>query len=62
MVWVCSELSSDKKTCETWSVLEHENSFIPELSAQQRDEIIYWMIGIFAVAYVVKRIRRMLGA
>lgn len=62
MAWVCSELSSDKKTCETWVSFEQNNSIIPDLSAQQRDEIIYWMIGIFAVAYVVKRIRRMLGA
>lgn len=68
MAFVCKELSSPNLitreiSCKEWEVLEQQQaSILPDLSAADRDAILVWIVSIFAVVYVVKRIRRMLGA
>lgn len=71
MAYVCETLSTPAfitgtQTCQKWVLLEHPESnsnvsVIPDLSAADRDAILLWMVGIFAVVFVVKRIQRMLG-
>lgn len=65
MAWVCKELSNPDEithfqTCIEWE--QQQASILPDLSAADRDSILLWIVSIFAVVYVVKRIRRMLGA
>lgn len=68
MAWVCKELSSPNLitgqiVCNQWEVLEQQQaSLLPDLSAADRDAILFWFVSIFAVVYVVKRLRRMLGS
>lgn len=68
MAFVCKELSNTNlslpdNTCKEWEVLEiQQTSILPELTASDRDSILFWMISIFAVVFVVKRLRRFLGA
>lgn len=66
MAWVCKELSNPDEithfqTCIDWEQ-QQQASILPDLSAADRDAILLWIVSIFAVVYVVKRIRRMLGA
>ena len=68
MVYVCSELSSidtesNLATCKQWSVLEQQTTnVIPELTSAERDVLLSWIISIFALVFVVKRLRRMYGS
>lgn len=67
MAWVCKELSNPNLItreikCNQWEVLEQQQaSILPDLSAADRDAILLWMVSIFAVVFIVKRIRRMFG-
>jgi hypothetical protein len=68
MAYVCETLSSPafitgQQTCNKWVVLEQQqsNSFLPTLTAAERDDMLLWFIGIFAVVFIVKAIRRLLG-
>jgi hypothetical protein len=68
MAYVCETLSSPafitgQQTCNKWVVLEQQqsNSFLPTLTAAERDDMLLWFIGIFAVVFIVKAIRRLLN-
>lgn len=64
MSYVCDQITEieGSHVCSKWVELNLNTGFLPELTSQQRDEIIIWMVSIFAVVYVVKRLRRFLGA
>jgi hypothetical protein len=40
--------------CTEWQ----EASFLPDLTGADRDVILHWAIGIFALVFVVKKIMR----
>ena len=68
MAYVCETLSNPafitgQQTCNKWVVLEQQqsNSFLPTLTAAERDDMILWFVGIFAVVFTVKAIRRLLN-
>ncbi len=68
MAYVCETLSNPafitgQQTCNKWVVLEQQqsNSFLPTLTAAERDDMILWFVGIFAVVFIVKAIRRLLN-
>ncbi|EXF55956.1 hypothetical protein J502_2963 [Acinetobacter sp. 1294596] len=65
MAFICEELSSDltsPQTCTKWIVLENSNhSFMPELTTQEKDELLLWFIAIFVVVFTVKMIRKLMG-
>lgn len=42
------------QVCTEWQ----EASFLPDLSTADRDVILQWAIGIFALVFVVKKIMR----
>ena len=68
MAYICETLSAPalitgQQTCNKWVVLEQQqsNSFLPTLTAAERDDMILWFVGIFAVVFTVKAIRRLLN-
>jgi hypothetical protein len=67
MAYVCETLSSPaiitgQQTCNKWTVyVPPSTSILPELTAAERDDMLLWFIGIFAVVFIVKAIRRLLG-
>lgn len=46
--------SSTAQVCTEWQ----EASFLPDLTIADRDVILQWAIGIFALVFVVKKIMR----
>lgn len=71
MPYVCEQLSNPNEltgsqTCQNWVELEqHQTSNVltlPELTTADRDQLLLWMIGIFALVFAVKRLRRMFGS
>jgi hypothetical protein len=44
------------QVCMEWQ----EASFLPELTGADRDVILQWAIGIFALVFVVRKIMRFL--
>lgn len=64
MAYVCETLSSPalntEQTCSKW-VLHQSSGFLPTLTAAERDDMILWFVGIFAVVFTVKAIRRLLN-
>lgn len=59
MSYECKTLSPPQEgtaqVCMEWQ----ESKFLPELTAQDRDSILEWTIGIFALVFVVRKIMRM---
>lgn len=47
--------SGTAQVCTEWQ----EASFLPELTGADRDLILQWAIGIFALVFIVRRIVRM---
>lgn len=71
MAYVCTEITepiiNGASLCQRWEEVDYDftqsqSTAIPELTNADRDAILLWIVGIFAVVYVVKRIRRMLGS
>lgn len=59
MSYECKTLSPLQQgvaqVCTEWQ----EASFLPELTGADRDLILQWAIGIFALVFIVRRIVRM---
>ena len=56
MAFLCEEVNSVTNECLKWV----EHSFVPTLTTADRDHLILWAIGIFAVVFVVKQLQRLL--
>ena len=56
MAYECKtlQLQGEVPVCTEWQ----EASFLPELTGADRDVILQWAIGIFALVFVVKKIMR----
>ena len=57
MSYQCKTLVTQQNelpVCTEWQ----EASFLPELTGADRDVILQWAIGIFALVFVVKKIMR----
>ena len=66
MAYVCETLSTPDlitgyQTCTNWVVYQPSSGFLPTLTAAERDDMILWFVGIFAVVFIVKAIRRLLN-
>ena len=68
MAYVCETLSSPaiitgQQTCNKWVVLEQQqsNSFLPNLTAADKDSLLIWFIGIFVVVFTLKKILKLLS-
>ena len=66
MAYVCETLSSPayltgQQTCNKWVVLEQQqsNSFLPNLTAADKDSLLIWFIGIFVVVFTLKKILKL---
>ncbi len=62
MAYICETLSSPafltgQQTCNKWVVLEQQqsNSFLPNLTAADKDSLLIWFIGIFVVVFTLKK-------
>lgn len=60
MAYECKTLSisleGSAPVCTEWQ----EASFLPELTGADRDVILQWAIGLFALVFVAKKILRLL--
>lgn len=56
MAYECKtlQLQGELPVCTEWQ----ESSFLPELTGADRDVILQWAIGIFALVFVVRKIMR----
>lgn len=56
MAYECKtlQIQSELPVCTEWQ----EASFLPELTSADRDLILQWAIGIFALVFVVRKIMR----
>ena len=68
MAYVCETLSNPafitgQQTCNKWVVLEQQqsNSFLPNLTAADKDSLLIWFIGIFVVVFTLKKILKLLS-
>lgn len=66
MAYICETLSSPglntaQQTCSNWVEYQPSNGFLPTLTTAERDDMLLWFIGIFAVVFIVKAIRRLLN-
>ena len=65
MAYICETLSSPSlntdQTCTKWVEYQPSTGFLPTLTAAERDDMILWFVGIFAVVFTVKAIRRLLN-
>ena len=66
MAYVCETLLSPEpitgqQTCNKWVVLEQQqsNSFLPNLTAADKDSLLIWFIGIFVVVFTLKKILKL---
>lgn len=61
MSYECKTLTPPQQgvaqVCMEWQ----EASFLPDLTTADRDIILQWTIGLFALVYVIRRIVRMFG-
>ena len=56
MAYECKtlQLQGELPVCTEWQ----EASFLPDLTTADRDVILQWAIGIFALVFVVRKIMR----
>lgn len=56
MAYECKtlQIQGELPVCTEWQ----EASFLPELTGADRDVILQWAIGIFALVFVVRKIMR----
>lgn len=56
MAYECKtlQIQGELPVCTEWQ----EASFLPDLTSADRDLILQWAIGIFALVFVVKKIMR----
>ena len=56
MAYECKtlQIQGELPVCTEWQ----QASFLPELTGADRDLILQWAIGIFALVFVVKKIMR----
>ena len=56
MAYECKtlQIQGELPVCTEWQ----EASFLPELTGADRDLILQWAIGIFALVFVVRKIMR----
>lgn len=65
MAYVCGQLSNPNlitglRTCNQW-VEQSTNSFLPELTTANRDDLIIFFVSVFVVVFTVRMIRRLFG-
>lgn len=58
MSYECKTLTTPQQGAAQVCVEWQEASFLPELTGADRDVILQWAIGIFALVFVVKKIMR----
>lgn len=58
MAKLCELVDEATNQCLSWV----DYSFLPELTATDRDIILIWTISIFAVVFAVKKIGRLFGS
>ncbi|WP_455803222.1 hypothetical protein, partial [Acinetobacter guillouiae] len=56
MAFLCEEINTQTNECLRWV----EHSFVPTLTTADRDTMILWAVGIFAIVFVAKQIQRLL--
>ena len=66
MAYVCETLSSPEfstgqQTCNKWVEQQQSNSFLPNLTAADKDSLLIWFIGIFVVVFTLKKILKLLS-
>jgi hypothetical protein len=66
LAYVCETLSSPafltgQQTCTKW-VVQQNTSFLPDLSAADKDILLLWMLSIFIVVFTVKQIKRLFAS
>lgn len=59
MSYECKTLTPPQQGVAQVCIEWQEASFLPELTGADRDAILQWTIGIFALVYVVRRIVRL---
>ena len=64
MAYVCETLSSPEtttgqQTCNKWVEQQQSNSFLPNLTAADKDALLTWFIGIFVVVFTLKKILKL---
>lgn len=59
MAYLCENLVNG--TCTAWVVFEEKTGFMPVITAQDRDHLLLWFIGIFLVVFTLKMLRKLLG-
>ena len=59
MAYLCENLVNG--TCTAWVVFEEKSGFLPVITAQDRDQLLVWFIGIFVVVFALKMLRKLLG-
>lgn len=56
MAKLCELVDQNTNQCLQWV----EHSYVPTLTNADRDAMIVWAVGIFAVVYVVRQLLRLL--
>lgn len=53
MSYVCEIVNTATQACEQWAVY---SPFLPELTAEARNELLIWAVGIFASVFVFRKL------
>lgn len=61
MSYECKTLTPPQQGVAQVCIEWQEASFLPDLTTADRDIILQWTIGLFALVYVIRRIVRMFG-
>jgi len=61
MAYECKTLTPPQQGVAQVCIEWQEASFLPDLTTADRDIILQWAIGLFALVYVIRRIVRMFG-
>lgn len=53
MSYVCEIVNTATQACDQWAVY---SPFLPELTEEARNELILWVIKIFAGTFIITRV------
>lgn len=53
MSYVCEVVNAATQTCDQWAVF---SPFLPELTDEARDELIKYVLKIFAGVFIINRV------
>lgn len=53
MSYVCEVVNAATQACDQWAVY---SPFLPELTEDARNELILWVIKIFAGTFIITRV------